>query len=360
MEKFEASIIENENRLFVEIPFNVNDKWQMKGLVGVHGFVYARGNKEEFIRKMIPKGKGVYYLPITKSILDKLGNPEIVTVEIEPIIKSDTVSHYDGFKEGMSWACEGLSVLSDFTSLKEDYYKMIFKRKSFHIFEQKYVFSPQEIEDIMAYTKTVSPLIPGIKVAFRIIPREETNCKRGEYCLLIYSEAKDNYLENAGYMGEQIDLYLESHNVGVCWYGMGSTKEKNYNDLKFVIMLAIEKVDPDDFRVDYTKAKRDPVETFWYTDKYLEIANEVRYTPSACNTQPWVLEEENNELFLYRVRKAKGMMPENRIYFYNRIDMGIFILFLELCFNKRSKKITLEYYPETTEPKELICKIQIN
>ena len=43
---------------------------------------------------------------------------------------------------------------------------------------------------------------PGadIRTAIRIVPAAKVNFKRdAEYCILIYSEKKDNYLMNAGY-----------------------------------------------------------------------------------------------------------------------------------------------------------------
>lgn len=36
-------------------------------------------------------------------------------------------------------------------------------------------------------------------------------------CLLFYSESKEGYLQNIGYLGEQIDLYLTSKNIGALW-----------------------------------------------------------------------------------------------------------------------------------------------
>ena len=43
---------------------------------------------------------------------------------------------------------------------------------------------------------------------------------------LLYSEKKDNYLQNIGYIGEQLDLYLVSKNIGTLWFGIGKVKEK--------------------------------------------------------------------------------------------------------------------------------------
>lgn len=73
--------------------------------------------------------------------------------------------------------------------------------------------------------KNLIPLVNGIKIKYKIVPREKTTSKRGEHCLLIYSEEKEHYLLNIGYMFEQLDLYLASKNIGVCWYGMGKVNE---------------------------------------------------------------------------------------------------------------------------------------
>lgn len=74
----------------------------------------------------------------------------------------------------------------------------------------------------------------------KIVKEEETSCKRGsEYCILLYSEKKGNYLQNIGYIGEQLDLYLASMDIGSLWFGIGKTEEENYNGLDFVIMIAI-------------------------------------------------------------------------------------------------------------------------
>ena len=65
----------------------------------------------------------------------------------------------------------------------------------------------------------------------------------------------------------------------------------------------------------------------------MDIANIVRFTPSACNTQPWIVEASNKELKVYRYRKEgkRGIMPKDRVIYYNQIDIGIFMCFLELC-----------------------------
>lgn len=63
----------------------------------------------------------------------------------------------------------------------------------------------------------------------------------------------------------------------------------------------------------------------------------VRFAPSACNTQPWLVEREGDALRVYRVRKPgrSGIMPAGQVAFYNQIDLGIFLCFLDLCLQRR-------------------------
>ena len=138
-------------------------------------------------------------------------------------------------------------------------YDMIFKRKSFHLFrnigDEK--ISEEELKDIENYFNKIKPLDPNIKTKIRIV-KEGASCHRGqEYCILFYSEKKDNYLQNIGYIGEQLDLYLVSKNIGTLWFGIGKVDEKQYEGLDFVIMIAISKVDKEEkFRKDMFKSKR--------------------------------------------------------------------------------------------------------
>ena len=94
-------------------------------------------------------------------------------------------------------------------------YPMIFKRKSFHIFRDIGSIDTHELQCIEEAYKTFSPLVSDIKTAIKIVPTDETTCKRGqEYCVLLYSEKKENYLQNIGYICEQLDLYLASLGIG--------------------------------------------------------------------------------------------------------------------------------------------------
>ena len=251
--------------------------------------------------------------------------------------------------------------------MNDNLYEMIFKRKSFHLFRNigNEHITEDELKEIENEFDNFKPLVEDIKVKMKIV-KDSTTCKRGqEYCILLYSEKKDNYLQNIGYIGEQLDLYLVSKNIGTLWFGIGKVKEKQLDGLDFVIMIAIAKIDDETkFRKDMYKSKRKELAEIWNGDYHLDIANIVRFTPSACNTQPWIVDSSENELKVYRYRKPgkRGIMPVDMVKHYNQIDIGIFLCFLELCLNKNKIKYKRNLYVEDNvdNEKNLTATYELN
>ena len=237
-------------------------------------------------------------------------------------------------------------------------YDMIFKRKSFHLFRNTgdEHITDDELKDIENEFNKFRPLVEDINVKMKIV-KDSTTCKRGqEYCILLYSEKKDNYLQNIGYIGEQLDLYLVSKNIGTLWFGIGKVEEQQIDGLDFVIMIAIAKIDSDTkFRKDMYKSKRKELSEIWNGDYYTDIANIVRFTPSACNTQPWLVDASEQEIKIYRYRKPgkRGIMPIEKVKHYNQIDIGIFLCFLELCLNKNNIEFDRTLYVEENADNEI-------
>ena len=240
--------------------------------------------------------------------------------------------------------------------MNKDLYEMIFKRKSFHLFRNigNEHLTEEELKDIEKEFSKLKPLVEDIKVKIKIV-KKESILRGQEYCILFYSEKKDNYLQNIGYLGEQLDLFLVSKNIGTLWFGIGKPDEQEIDGLDFTIMIAIAKVDsPNKFRKDMYKSKRKELSEIWSGNSYLDIANVVRFSPSACNTQPWKVESTDNELKVYRYRKVgkRGIMPKNMVIYYNQIDIGIFLCFLELCLEHNNINYTKELFVEEDHDKE--------
>ena len=132
----------------------------------------------------------------------------------------------------------------------------------------------------------------------------------------------------------------------------------NYNNRE-------KKVDSEDkFRKDMYKSKRKELSEIWNGDFCLDIANIVRFTPSACNTQPWIVDSSKNELKVYRYKKTgkRGIMPVDMVNYYNQIDIGIFLCFLELCLSKNDIKYKRTLYVEENvdNEKNLTATYKIN
>ena len=236
--------------------------------------------------------------------------------------------------------------------MNQELYPMIFKRKSFHLFRNtgNERVGEDALREIEAAWASFEPLYPEIRTAIRIVPAQKVNFKRdAEYCVMLYSESRGNYLMNLGYLGQQLDLWLVSRGIGTLWFGIGRPDEPSYDGLEYVIMLAIRRISDESlFRKDMFKAKRKPLEEGWSGDT-LGVAEIARFAPSACNSQPWFVRHEGDTLTVFRYKKPGkiGIMPAASAAFYNRIDVGIYLCFLELCLAEKGIAFSRDLFLDT-------------
>ena len=119
---------------------------------------------------------------------------------------------------------------------------MIYKRLSVRRY-LKEALGDAKIAEILSAAAEIKPLYPEIKTSFRYFRRGEVRSLMPwmpEDAIGIYSEVKDGYLENAGFMLAELDLYLQSVGIGACWVGLAGPKDKSpVGDMEFVILLAI-------------------------------------------------------------------------------------------------------------------------
>lgn len=207
-------------------------------------------------------------------------------------------------------------------------YSLIYKRKSVRRFDG--TLSRAELDALMAQTAKVSPLVGGLKTEIKLIPVSDTSCKRGEYCLAIYGEESEHYLTNAGYIGEQLDLWMASQNIGACWYGMGKPKTEPPVGMKFIIMFYIGKARAGDYRADISGFNRKKISEIWVGELADTVGTAAHIAPSATNSQPWRVECSGGRLKVMRSPTLFSIMPTKIGAYMNSIDMGIFLCFLEL------------------------------
>ena len=203
---------------------------------------------------------------------------------------------------------------------------MIVRRKSVRSYTGQPV-KENTLERINAYMSQMKPLYPKIKVRGEIVTREQVKCFLPwvtPQLVAVYSEEKEGYLENVGFLFQQLDLYLQSIGLGVCWLGMGRMdgKEAAFNredDLSFVILLAFGHPKGEALRDSPSQFKRKSLtEIADRADPRLEPA---RLAPSSVNSQPWYFAHEGETIHAYCVRQ--GLFKAMALGNMNRIDMGI-------------------------------------
>lgn len=236
-----------------------------------------------------------------------------------------------------------------------DRYDMIFKRKSVRNYDEGFTLSEKELDGITAETKKLIPLCPEIKVVFELVPRKETSAVRGEYCLLMYSETKAGYLVNAGYMLQQLDLYLASENIGACWYGIAKPKaDKTKDGLSYVVMFSLGKSRPTDFRTDVSQFLRSGREAIWQGDFDPAVTEAVRLAPSACNSQPWRITSGDGKITVFRKTNIVTAIPITKMDHYNTIDMGICLCHLETALSHVGIGFERTFFPSGEKNGSLI------
>lgn len=216
----------------------------------------------------------------------------------------------------------------------------------------------EQLAQIELYFSTVKPLVEDIRTLLRIVPINQTTCRQGEYALLVYSERKQGYLQNIGYIGEQLDLFLTKQNIGACWYGMGRPKEREYEGLYFVCMLCIAIQDEDCFRTKEAKLNRLEIQEIWEGEDQSDLACVVRLAPSACNTQPWLVVQQGDVLLVHRVFRKRGIIPPSLVPYYQSIDIGIFLLFLELALEHANTKYCRTLYRDDQKDERNVLTAQ--
>ncbi|MDD2434024.1 MAG: nitroreductase family protein [Bacilli bacterium] len=224
------------------------------------------------------------------------------------------------------------------------------KRRSIRKTESNLPLTQADLAFIKKTISQLEPLFKDIKVDYRILKREETDCNFGEYVLAIYSEKKENYLLNVGYMFEQLDLILCAHNIGVCWYGWGGIKEEVLpNGLEYVIKMTLMKCEEQD----YIRATPNRDTSFW-EGEHQELFATCKLSPSAHNSQPWRIKADADTINVSRYISLMSSVSKLLTYF-NKIDMGIFLCCLEVSMQD---KWTRTIYPETNKKEHLVTIAQ--
>ena len=201
------------------------------------------------------------------------------------------------------------------------------------------------LADLRAYMDNLVPLIPGARVAGRIIPTSHGNFLqmwKTPHFIAIFSDGSDDALLNVGFMYQQLDLYAQSKGLGTCWVGLGSLMEAEAipEGMKLAVMMAIGIPDdvPERTAADFKRKAMQEI-----TDQPDDRLEALRLAPSATNSQPWYVTHDGETLHIWR--EELGLIKQRTLGRMNKIDMGI-----GLCHLYVENKDTFRFWREENPP----------
>lgn len=219
--------------------------------------------------------------------------------------------------------------------IKTDLYPFIFKRKSVRDFSNEPL--PKEtIDSIRSFSQTIMPLLPDIKVQIDIKGSDEVKGllrTNAPHYLLFYSEAKEGYLPNAGFMLQQLDLFLSANGIGNCYQGLGKSKDRSDapSGMEFVIMTSFGRPAEDKWRNGPGDFKRRPLSEISAVNGMNDIMEAVRVAPSAVNNQSWFFIGTDGSINAYCAKSVfSGRM--------NQINVGIALCHMAVAAEHLGKK----------------------
>lgn len=224
---------------------------------------------------------------------------------------------------------------------QQDLYSTIFKRKSI----RKYKAEPlnkEVLDKILKEIKTLVPLYNNIRTEINLVTQKDIKSiipVNAPHYAVVFSETKDGYLTNIGYMLQQLDLYLSSNGLGSCWLGIPrpSKEVKESSALEFVIMMSFGIPAEPIYRESLSEFIRKPLEKMTDLKSCNQLLEPVRLAPSATNSQPWFF--SGNEQLLQAYCIKPGLLKAFIYEKMNKIDMGIALYHLELSAKHNGNNI---------------------
>ncbi|MGB9979299.1 nitroreductase family protein [Methanobacterium sp.] len=230
---------------------------------------------------------------------------------------------------------------------KTEFYPTIFKRKSIRNFDLTLI-DDVTLKEISEYLDSLKPIYNDIKTEFKIVSPtyvKRRMMKEAPHYIAVFSEVKEGYLTNIGFMLQQADLFFSTNGLGSCWQGIPApTKELlNSSNLEFVIFIAFGKPkDPESLhRRSTSEFKRKPlseITNITGADELLEVA---RIAPSATNSQPWFFTGNNGIIHAYSTKP--GFIKRLMVKKYIPIDVGIAICHLKIAAEHFGKKTEIVF-----------------
>lgn len=214
----------------------------------------------------------------------------------------------------------------------------IFKRKSIRKYKAEKL-TEDELNNIKTEATKILPLFPNIKYDIEIVDQVNNPLKTvSPHYFFFYSEDKPGYLENIGFIGEQLSLYLNSRGLGSCWNGFVKPK-KHREGLLPIISMAFGKPDEELFRAEEDFKRKDISEI---SNTQTTLIDAARLAPSAVNVQDWYFYRQDDLIHCYH--RIMGFPANKLLGTMCQINLGIALSHLAVC-DQKGEFISWEDHP---------------
>lgn len=220
--------------------------------------------------------------------------------------------------------------------------ELIFRRRSVRSYSNTPV-DGTTVEQICSFCRRAKPLDPQIRVDVKVVRDQQVRNYlrwKSPQMLAIFSQEAPGYLENVGFLFQQVDLYVQSLGLGSCWLGLGKLREEipDTEGMCFVMLIAFGHPLDEGPRTDLGQFQRKVLSQICdWEDPRLECA---RVAPSGTNTQPWYFTHEEDKIHVYR--SLAGESRHWRLGNVSRIDMGIALAHLYVTYPETFRFFTAE------------------
>ena len=220
-------------------------------------------------------------------------------------------------------------------------YDAIFYRKSIRNYSNKSIKSSL-MEEVKSLCSNITSLNEDLNIKAHIVERGHLiqflmgkSCEiKAPHYLVITSNKGDNYLENVGYVGEEILLKLTSLGIATCWL---KCELKRDDIIEFIELDEIEEDDEEYenkiespyaiiafgyaekkeilFRSEENEPNRKKIKKVCkkIDRKWVKVLKAVRVAPSIKNSQPWVFYSTKYGFDLYEEKPKKNMELNSKI-----------------------------------------------
>lgn len=188
------------------------------------------------------------------------------------------------------------------------------------------------IDSLMEFISHITPLHENIPVDIELYEREDflrdfsrSVLYRANDFIVIRSACNiDGYLQNVGFIGEQIILWLTHVGIGSCWAGMVKQKKQpSRGELPFIIAIEFGRSDNAPFRRLPEESPRLKLHELLMNEisrpEFLKLLDAGRLAPSALNLQPVRYFTVDDKIYIYRKQPAIDNQKLNEV---QQIDVG--------------------------------------